>query len=59
MCSSVVRTGDSSEPFVTGCVPYLQFNFISVKGKGLEAKVNPNSRQKHLAELIISVAHDY
>ncbi len=59
MRSPVVRTSDSTKPFVTSSVPDLQLHFVALERKGFESEVHANSGKEDLAELIVSVSdHD-
>ncbi len=58
MCASIVRAGDGPESLVTGCIPNLKLDLVTLERKRLESKIDPNGCQEHLTELIICISDD-
>ena len=42
MCSFIVGSGDSFEPFLSGSIPDLQFNGASARIEGSDLEINTN-----------------
>ena len=51
--SFIVRTGDGPKPLLAGCVPNLQFDYISIKSHGFKSEVDSDGSQVALLESII------
>jgi len=54
--SSVISFGDCMKTLLTCCVPYLKFDFSLVERENFFFKINPNSGDICLWEVIVDVS---